>query len=246
MATTTHPLKGLRGKHALFEIMTVSAAAVGAAIGGVLAWPMGLVVGGIIGLASGLIIGKGLEVGGTQAAARERRMDDQIGVTSGELGAQEIASSRLSRPGGKADGASDNETPGVLLHRDHLKSESLLAELVLSIDRGTWQDARVRWAALEHRLRTHFATEESVLFPELRRVKSGDVDALLEDHANLRRLIIQFGAGVQERQLRGDIARALGDALRDHRAREDRLAYPAADARLSASDVIDIEMSLDT
>jgi hypothetical protein len=68
------------------DYTTVSGAVAGAALGSV-AGPPGLVAGGIVGTAMGVLAGVGLDHAEHAHDEHERQLDDEIGVTRGDLGA---------------------------------------------------------------------------------------------------------------------------------------------------------------
>lgn len=76
--------------HILVDVGTVSGALTGA-VAGVVAGPPGVVVGGAIGAALGTLAGAVLDRESHAHDAHDRDLDDDIGVTSGDLGAREAA-----------------------------------------------------------------------------------------------------------------------------------------------------------
>ena len=70
----------------MLDYATVSGAVAGAALGAV-AGPPGIVAGGIVGTAMGVLAGVGLDNAEHAAKAHDRELDDDIGVTKGDLGA---------------------------------------------------------------------------------------------------------------------------------------------------------------
>jgi hypothetical protein len=225
-----------KGKHALLGAVAFSAAIVGAAIGIMAAGMAGAIGGAVVGLIGGLLAGKALEDETAKSAAHDREIDDELGVIGGDIGAQEIASSRLSRPSGSA-------SPGELLHADQVRLERLLDELVASMA-SDGADVRARWDEFEHGFLVHLATEEMDLYPGLRQTEPDEVDGLMAEHAELRRLVALLGDGVATRVMPTSVAHALIERLRSHDERESRLAYPWADSALSSSFAVDVEMRL--
>ena len=71
---------------ALLDAATLSGAVAGAALGAI-AGPPGIVAGGIVGTAVGVLTGVGLDKAQHARDRREKTLDDEIGVTKGDLGA---------------------------------------------------------------------------------------------------------------------------------------------------------------
>lgn len=90
--STSHPS---HDEHVLLEATTLAGAA-GGAIVGAIAGPVGAVVGGAVGAALGMLAGEVLDQEDGRHAARERALDDEVGVTSGDLGAREAAARGLT------------------------------------------------------------------------------------------------------------------------------------------------------
>ena len=75
--------------HVLVDVGTVSGAVAGAAVG-IVAGPPGMIVGGAIGAALGTVAGTVLDRESHRAERHERELDDEVGVTKGDLGAKEV------------------------------------------------------------------------------------------------------------------------------------------------------------
>lgn len=75
-------------EHVLVDVGTVSGAVTGA-FAGMIAGPAGMIVGGAIGAALGTAAGEVLDRESHRNEHHERELDDEIGVTSGDLGARE-------------------------------------------------------------------------------------------------------------------------------------------------------------
>ncbi len=235
---TTALIPGFASRHALPMTVSLLGTATGAAMGALGAGPTGALAGGTLGGLAGLLAGKVLEDGEARVSARTRALDATIGVSGGDMGASEVASSRLSRPSGASG-------PGWLLRRDHLRLEQNFTWLRQSVDEELWPDVFKHWMTFEHRLLAHFATEEEDLFPELARTIPDEVRVLVREHAQLRALLRELKLDVASQVVGASAMDGLMDALRAHTAREDEVAYRLADATALPSVAIDVEMSLD-
>jgi len=68
----------------------VAGAVAGATMGSI-AGPPGVVIGGVIGGVVGAVAGKILDEKAGELADKEKKLDEEIGVTSGEVGAPNLA-----------------------------------------------------------------------------------------------------------------------------------------------------------
>jgi len=88
----TNKAKGEKKKnaHVVREAEGVAAGAAAGAVLGAGAGPAGIVAGALIGSAAGAVAASALEKDAARQAARTRDLDDQIGVTGGDLGAPNL------------------------------------------------------------------------------------------------------------------------------------------------------------
>jgi phage tail tape-measure protein len=84
------PNEKLYTDHVLVDVGAVTGAVTGA-VAGAVAGPPGMIVGGAIGAALGTLAGQVLDEETHTAAIHDRTLDDEIGVTGGDLGAGEAA-----------------------------------------------------------------------------------------------------------------------------------------------------------
>ncbi|HEY8089181.1 MAG TPA: hypothetical protein VIF09_15085 [Polyangiaceae bacterium] len=82
--------KKQKGSHAVHEAEGIVSGAVAGAVLGAAAGPVGMVAGGVLGGAAGAAAASALEKDGTRKAARDRELDEEIGVSGGELGAPNL------------------------------------------------------------------------------------------------------------------------------------------------------------
>jgi hypothetical protein len=76
--------------HGLLEATILSGAIAGAVVG-MAGGPPGIVVGSALGIAGGLLAGSALEDDASRTDARDKELDQTIGVAGGDLGAREAA-----------------------------------------------------------------------------------------------------------------------------------------------------------
>jgi nucleotide-binding universal stress UspA family protein len=88
-------LKASPHEHALLEATAITGGVVGAAVGAI-GGPPGAIAGGAIGTAVGMLAGVALDEESARESAHDHELDDDIGVTSGDLGAREQAAAALT------------------------------------------------------------------------------------------------------------------------------------------------------
>jgi hypothetical protein len=87
----TKKAKGEEKKaHVIREAEGVASGAAAGAVLGAGAGPAGIVAGALIGGAAGAVAASALEKDAARKAARTRELDEQIGVTGGDLGAPNL------------------------------------------------------------------------------------------------------------------------------------------------------------
>ena len=88
----------------------------------------------------------------------------------------------------------------------HGQIERTLEAVVEAGRAGRWPEYRRHFDALREGVEQHMAFEEEALFPALERRAPGAVQALLEQHAQIRRHLETLGAAAPERDPAGCIA----------------------------------------
>jgi len=124
---------------------------------------------------------------------------------------------------------------GELLRRDHERLEKIYDGLLEAYRSGDWENVRAQWAVFEPAICTHMDTEEHDVFPGLRAINRDEADALLADHAELRRLLGTLGVAIDLHAVPGADAQELVKQLRAHGAREEAVLYPWMDRALDVS-----------
>lgn len=124
---------------------------------------------------------------------------------------------------------------GAILRRDHERLEKIYDDLLAAYRSGEWELVRQQWDVFEPALRTHMETEEHDVFPELRAINRDEADALLANHAELRRLLGTLGVTLDLHAFPIGDAQELIARLRAHSAREESLLYPWMDRALDTT-----------
>ncbi len=89
------------------------------------------------------------------------------------------------------------------------------------------------WTDFERAVNRHLDAEDEILLPRLERRHPDDVRRIRDEHAEIRRLVLDLGIRADLRTLRRDVADDLVRKLEDHSAREESGIYAWADQELS-------------
>jgi len=120
------------------------------------------------------------------------------------------------------------------LDRHHHELEPRFAALVENAEANDALELRAVWASFERDLIRHLELEEHELFPAFARGHRADADALLAEHADIRRRLLDLGMRLDLHFLRADDVQAFVARLQDHARREGALLYPWAEREASA------------
>lgn len=143
---------------------------------------------------------------------------DAIGVTSGSIAADEIT------------GFAEPPKLATFLRADH-DLLSKLAETVLdSIVAGDRRESADAISTMQAAVLAHLADEERELLPSYAEQAPADAQAILEDHAAIRRALAEFDVETDLHLLRADAVRAFLDTLRAHAERENAGLYRWSEA----------------
>lgn len=129
------------------------------------------------------------------------------------------------------------------LSREHNEALWLAREARRSGSDGDAQAVDAAWnrlrSAYAHELEAHFAAEEALLFPHLRRHGRADLAGrLLREHDAIRRTLRRTD------DLSAQRLRVLGEVLERHVRREEREAFPLLENALGAAELTAIEAAL--
>jgi hemerythrin-like domain-containing protein len=91
------------------------------------------------------------------------------------------------------------------------------------------------WTELDHRLSAHMDAEERFVLPAFARVDRLEALALIREHDDIRRSILELGVAIDLHELRFEKACDLVTLLRSHSGREDNLLYRWADQNLEVA-----------
>jgi hypothetical protein len=114
---------------------------------------------------------------------------------------------------------------GALLADEHRRLEALFEALVAAFAADARDDICRLWTDLDRTLTAHMALEERLILPEFAKVSPEEAFALLAEHGELRRTLLELGVCVDLHSLRADLAGRFVGRLREHARREDNLLY---------------------
>lgn len=126
----------------------------------------------------------------------------------------------------------DPKNPRVVLEEDHRQIDALLDRLVASIRADDREAIASAWARVEKVLLNHLNVEEMFVLPALASTHAKEVDALLREHADLRKQLGAIGLSIDLHTVRCETIESFCATLREHAAREEALAYLEAERRL--------------
>lgn len=215
LRTTTTP-KNDEGIETEIELAT---GAIAGAAAGAMAGPVGAIVGAGIGTAAAVLAHEALAREDAIHDARDRALDETIGVSGGSLGADTDVGF-VEPPG-----------PGAWLRSDHDELEGLAKRALAIVEEGDSEEVRALLASIENRLEEHMAGEERELIPRYAEEKPDDAAALLAEHANFRRIFNELAIAGDLHLVRLERVKELVDALSAHAKRENVGLYRWAASR---------------
>lgn len=224
------------GQFAIFEASALAGITGGVAVGA-LAGPPGMIIGGTIGAAIGLLAGSVLDVEEQRTSKHDHELDDAIGVTSGDLGAKEMARAHLNEhkdePGDEATTVTITKEASSL-RADHERLEKLYQGLLDSYQQGDWRDVAAQWKKFEPAILAHLEFEETRVFPIFRQINQEEADRLLGEHNELRERLTTLGMNIDLHAMPQADATELVRRLRAHGEREEAILYPWIDLTIDA------------
>jgi hypothetical protein len=129
----------------------------------------------------------------------------------------------------------DSKSPRTVLQEDHRHIDALLDPLIAAVRAGDREAEAQSWAPLEASVLAHLDVEEMFVFPALTEAHPKEVEGLLREHARLREQLGALGLAIDLHTVRRETVEGFCGALREHAAREEKLAYEEAERRLPAS-----------
>ncbi len=106
---------------------------------------------------------------------------------------------------------------------EHVQLEGLLTRLLDALSRGEPADVETEWRAVEQGMLEHLQREEDTVLGRLFESRPREARALFEDHAYLRRRLVQLRASMP--RISSDAVRTFADEVRAHGRHEDAVLY---------------------
>jgi hemerythrin-like domain-containing protein len=122
-----------------------------------------------------------------------------------------------------------------LLAEDHRALDARLDRLVVRAQVAPPAELRAEWSAFERDLLQHLELEETEVLPAFAKHDRAEADALLAEHGEIRKQLLDLGIHLDLHCLRGEAVAAFVDRLKRHAAREDAVLYRWADDNVPAT-----------
>ena len=122
--------------------------------------------------------------------------------------------------------------------KDHRDCDDVFAGAEAEVDREDWDNARELVRKFLDTMERHFLMEEQVLFPAFEQqtgIVHGPTTIMREEHQQIRQLLMQLQAALDERQREEylDTAETLLIMMQQHNMKEEGMLYPMCDQQLS-------------
>jgi iron-sulfur cluster repair protein YtfE (RIC family) len=134
--------------------------------------------------------------------------------------------------------------------RDHHKHcDEIFAVAEAAAHDGDWPACDEAFAGFRDELEAHFSTEEQVVFPafeEATGMTQGPTQVMRIEHAQMRELLGQLDAAVQEKNkpLFAGVAETLLILMQQHNMKEENILYPMCDR--SVAEAVDVAGALES
>lgn len=182
-------------------------------VAGAAAGPVGIAVGASLGTALGEVAGRVLHKSAVAASDHDHELDDAIGINGGSMGRGEVL------------GFADGPKVSTFLRADHDELTAFAERVLDAVRNGDRTEAAEAVAALEAAITAHLAQEERDLLPAYAEQAPEDAEAILADHAAIRKALAGFDVASDLHLVRAEAVKAFLDALHAHAERENGGLY---------------------
>jgi len=138
----------------------------------------------------------------------------------------------------------DAAGPADLLAEHHRALDEQLDRLVARAQLGDAADLRAAWTAFERELLRHLEQEEAEILPGFARYDAAEALAILAEHADIRRALLEMGVNLDLHCLRAEAVQDFAQRLKAHARREDGAFYAWARSHVARSTWQSIKRSL--
>jgi hemerythrin-like domain-containing protein len=136
--------------------------------------------------------------------------------------------------------------PADLLAEHHRALDEQLDRLVAQAQSLDAADLRAEWTAFERELLRHLEQEEAEILPGFARYDAAEALAILAEHAEIRRALLDLGMSLDLHCLRAETVGDFAQRLKAHAHREDGALYAWASSHVEPSTWQSIKRSLKT
>jgi len=112
-----------------------------------------------------------------------------------------------------------------LLADHHRDLDRQFEELVTRARAGDGGDLRCEWIAFERELLRHLDVEEAEILPGFAQHDPGGAQAILADHAAIRREVLEMGMSLDLHLVRAEAIEGFVRRLKEHARREEMTLY---------------------
>lgn len=134
--------------------------------------------------------------------------------------------------------------PADLLAEHHRALDEQLDRLVARAQLGDAAELRAEWTAFERELLRHLEQEEAEILPGFARYDAAEALAILAEHADIRRALLEMGVSLDLHCLRAEAVQDFAQRLKAHARREDGAFYAWARSHVARSTWQSIKRSL--
>jgi hemerythrin-like domain-containing protein len=120
-----------------------------------------------------------------------------------------------------------------LLAEHHRALDERLDRLLVRAKVAPPAQLRAEWTGFERDLLRHLEMEETEILPGFAGHDPGEAQALLAEHAQIRKALLDIGVSLDLHCLRVEAVEDLVSRLKRHAEREDGVLYPWADRELA-------------
>ena len=127
---------------------------------------------------------------------------------------------------------SEQETASLTLELHHRRMDEMLERVAISIDLGSWGEARALFARFRAELEEHIRIEEQVMFPSFEafmRVTGGPTAVMRREHQEIARCLDLLEEHLAAERTDDDALDQLQMMLASHNAKEEQVLYPMFD-----------------
>ncbi len=139
-------------------------------------------------------------------------------------------------------------TINVFMAAHHKECDNLFAAAEASIAAGDWDNGKIQWQEFAAELETHFAREESILFPQFEAATGsmgGPTQMMRMEHEQMRSLVneINKAADSKDKDQFLGLSETLMITMQQHNMKEEQMLYPMIDQSLPDTAEIIAQMS---